>query len=37
MKMLGEQYLGGELGFASDEAAGTVFRLRLPPAPGGSD
>ncbi len=30
MKLLGERYLGGEVSFASSEASGTVFALRLP-------
>jgi nitrogen fixation/metabolism regulation signal transduction histidine kinase len=30
MKLLGERYLGGQVGFTSDEAAGTTFRIRLP-------
>jgi len=30
MKMLTEKYLGGEIGFTSDETEGTVFRLLLP-------
>ena len=30
MKLLGERYLGGEVSFASSEASGTVFSLRLP-------
>jgi signal transduction histidine kinase len=30
MKLFGERFLGGEVGFTSSEAAGTVFRFRLP-------
>ena len=30
MKLLTEKYLGGEIGFSSDETEGTVFRLLLP-------
>jgi len=30
MKMLTEKYLGGEIGFTSDETEGTVFSLLLP-------
>ena len=30
MKLFGERYLGGEVGFVSRELEGTTFRLRLP-------
>ncbi|MGC4119428.1 MAG: HAMP domain-containing sensor histidine kinase [Myxococcales bacterium] len=30
MKLLGERYLGGEVGFSSTDADGTTFSLRLP-------
>jgi signal transduction histidine kinase len=30
MKLLGERYLGGSVGFVSSEAEGTVFSVRLP-------
>uniref|UniRef100_I2Q5V4 histidine kinase n=1 Tax=Desulfovibrio sp. U5L TaxID=596152 RepID=I2Q5V4_9BACT len=30
MKLFAENYLGGEVGFTSDEAAGTTFFVRLP-------
>ena len=30
MKLLGERYLRGSVGFASNEAEGTVFWIRLP-------
>ncbi len=30
MKLFGERYLGGKVGFTSDEARGTTFRLTLP-------
>lgn len=30
MKLLGERYLGGEVGFESDAAMGTTFFIRLP-------
>ncbi len=32
MKMLTEKYLGGEIGFSSDEREGTCFRILLPKA-----
>lgn len=34
MKLLGERYLRGQVGFASDEAQGTTFRIRLAKVPG---
>jgi signal transduction histidine kinase len=33
MKLIGERYLGGEVGFATDEEDGTRFFLRLPARP----
>lgn len=33
MKLIGERYLGGEVGFATSEADGTRFYLRLPVEP----
>ena len=30
MKLFGERYLGGRVGFSSDEQEGTTFRIRLP-------
>jgi signal transduction histidine kinase len=37
MKLLGERYLGGKVGFVTSAAAGTVFSIRLPlPAPVGA-
>lgn len=37
MKLFAEQYLGGEVGFSTDETAGTTFFLRLPSAPSRDD
>lgn len=34
MKLLGEQFLHGRVGFCSQEGAGTTFHLELPAAPG---
>ncbi|MBW2458019.1 MAG: sensor histidine kinase [Deltaproteobacteria bacterium] len=33
MKLFGEEYLGGTVGFTTDESAGTSFFLRLPAVP----
>ena len=33
MKLFGERYLGGEVSFVSSQPTGTVFSIRLPPAP----